>query len=75
MATKLPAEAYLQYWQTASEEEIGLHITVEPNDQILLVNALYEARKTFGGFENLMIFQPPPAGTVYIARETVELPD
>lgn len=78
MTTKLPASFYLPLWEAASEEEMGIHITVPPhpaNDQPLLVNALYACRQETGGFEDLMIFQPQPPGTIYIARKTVELPE
>jgi hypothetical protein len=75
MATKLPPENYLQLWERAAEQEIGLCINVVPEDQQKLVLALYDCRKTFGGFEELMIFQPKPEGTVFIARKTVELPE
>ena len=75
MATKLPPETYLELWERAEAEEIGLCVKVEPNDQMKLVNALYECRSTFGGFEDMMIFQPQPAGTLFIAHKTVELPE
>lgn len=75
MTTKLPATYYLLLWERASEEEIGLHITVARDDQPKLVNELYRCRQEVGGFEDMMIFQPQPPGTVYIARKTVELPE
>ncbi len=75
MATKLPPETYLELWERAQAEEIGLCVNVEPKDQNKLVVALYDCRSTFGGFEDMMIFQPKPEGTVYIAHKTVELPE
>lgn len=75
MTTKLPATFYLPLWEQAEAEEIGLFITVERDHQPLLVNALYACRQETGGFEDMMIFQPQPPGTVYIARKTVELPE
>lgn len=75
MTTKLPATFYLPLWEAAAAEEIGLHITVERAHQPLLVNALYACRQETGGFEELMIFQPHPPGTVYIAKKAVELPE
>lgn len=74
MATKLPSEEYLKYWEAAEAEEIGIYITVEPADQMKFVNALFDCRKTFGGYENLMVFQPKPEGTIFVARKTAELP-
>jgi hypothetical protein len=75
MATKLPAETYLQVWERASAEEIGICLQVDPADQLKLVNALYECRSTFGGFEDMMIFQPKPDGTVFIAHKDAQLPE
>ena len=74
MVTKLAPETYLALWERAAAEEIGLEVKVVPEDQAKLINALYDCRKTFGGFEDMMIFQPKPEGTVFIARKTVELP-
>lgn len=74
MTTKLPPEEYLKYWEAAEAEEIGIEIKVEPEDQILFINALYACREAFGGYENLMVFQPKPEGTVFVAKKTVELP-
>jgi hypothetical protein len=75
MTTKLPARYYLPLWEQAAAEEIGLHITVHREHQPLLVNALYACRQETGGFEELMIFQPQPPGTIYIAKKSVELPE
>ena len=75
MTTKLPPETYLGLWQSASEQEFGLCITCVPDEQMKLVNAIYAARQEFGGFENLMLFQPQPPGTIYIMKKTVELPE
>ncbi len=76
MATKKPAIYYLPLWEKAEAEEIGLHVTCETaDDQRKLVNALYECRKQVGGFEGMMIFQPHPIGTIFIAHQTVEMPD
>jgi len=75
MTTKLPPEAYLELWERAEAEEIGLCVSEEPADQMKLMNALYECRNTFGGFEDMMLFQPKPEGTIFIAHKTVELPE
>lgn len=75
MTTKLPPENYLRLWQAAAEQEFGICVTCPPEDQQKLVAAIYEARQEFGGFENLMLFQPQPPGTIYIAKKTVELPE
>lgn len=76
MTTRLPASYYLPLWEQAAAEEIGIRITCKsPDDQKKLLNQLYECRKQLGGFEDLMIFQPHPPGTIYIARKTVELPE
>lgn len=76
MTTKLPSTHYLPLWEAAAEQEIGIHITCDSADsQRRLTIALYDCRKITGGFEDLMIFQPHPVGTIYIARKTVELPD
>lgn len=74
MTTKLPQEEYLKYWEAAEAEEIGILILIEPADQMKFVNALFDCRKTFGGYENLMVFQPKPEGTIFVARKTAELP-
>jgi len=75
MVTRLPLETYLELWQRAEAEEIGLCVNVEPKDQGKLVVALYECRQTFGGFEDMMIFQPKPEGTLFIAHKDAELPE
>jgi hypothetical protein len=74
MTTRLPPDEYLKYWKAADAEEIGVLIKIESEDQSNFVKALFECRKTFGGYENLMVFQPKPEGTVYVAKKTVELP-
>ena len=73
MTTKLPPESYLKLWQAAAEQEIGVCVTCEPEDQAKLVNALYECKSLHGGFENLMLMQPQPPGTIYILKKTVQL--
>lgn len=76
MATKLPATYYLPLWEQAHAQEIGILIRcLNADHQRLLVNALYQCRKETGGFEDMMIFQPMPPGTIFIAHKTVELPD
>ncbi len=76
MTTKLPATYYLPLWERAAAEEIGIRITCpDADNQRKLLNALYECRKQTGGFEDMMIFQPAPVGTLFIARKTVELPE
>ena len=74
MTTKLPSSEYLKYWEAADAVEIGVEITVIPEDQQKFINALYDYRNTFGGFENLIVFQPKPEGTVFIAKKSAELP-
>lgn len=74
MATKAPPETYLRYWIAAAEQEIGIEIKTDPDDVKLLVNLLYDARNTFGGYEELMILQPNPPGTIFIrTKELGEL--
>jgi hypothetical protein len=74
MTTKLPPEHYLKFWEEASEQEIGIRVQVEPDDQIKFINALYECRKVHGGFENLIVMQPKPLGTIFVMKKPVELP-
>lgn len=75
MTTKLPPTFYLPLWEKADSEEIGILIRcADADSQRKLVNALYQCRSETGGFEDLMLFQPAPVGTIYIARKTVELP-
>jgi hypothetical protein len=71
MATKAPPETYLRYWIAAAEQEIGICIQTVPEDQALLVNLLYDARNTFGGYEDLMILQPNPPGTIFIRTKAL----
>jgi hypothetical protein len=73
MGTKLPSEAYLPIWEAAEAEEIGLEIKVVPEDQMLLVQALYDCKKAVGGFEDFIIAQPKPPGTIFLVRKTVEM--
>lgn len=76
MPTKRPATYYLPIWEQALAEEIGIRITCPDADhQRKLIGALYECRKQTGGFEELIIFQPHPVGTIFIAHKTVELPE
>lgn len=74
MTTKLPPDEYLKYWQAATEQDIGICVQVEPDDQVKFVNALYDCRSTFGGFENLIVMQPKPLGTVFVMKKSAELP-
>lgn len=69
MTTKRPASYYLPLWEQAAKEEFGVKVKVEPEDQILLVNALYDCRQTVGGFEDLIVIQPQPLGTVFIVHK------
>lgn len=70
--TKLPAETWLPYWYQALGKEIGIRI--ECTDRVLLVNALYAARKGANDprLEALMIFQPKE-NLIFIAKKAVEL--
>lgn len=72
MATRAPPETYLKYWIAAAEQEIGICIQVDPNDQSLFVNLLYDARNVFGGYEDFMILQPNPPGTVFVRKKEIE---
>lgn len=69
MTTKREPEYYLPLWEQAATEEFGLKIKVEPEDQMLLINALYECRKTIGGYEEFIITQPQPLGTLFIVHK------
>ncbi len=69
MATKLPTETYLRYWEAAALQEIGIEIKVDPNDQAMFMNALYDARKMFGGYEDMIVLQPNPPGTIFIRKK------
>lgn len=76
MTTKLPPSHYLLLWEEAEAQEIGLMITCDNADsQRSLLNSLYACRQEFGGFEDMMIFQPHPVGTLYVMKKTVELPE
>lgn len=77
MVTKLPSDTYLPFWERAKAEEIGIEITCVPEDQLKLVNALYQARSdhSVDEYEEMMIFQPKPEGRIFIAHKTVELPE
>jgi hypothetical protein len=72
MGTKLAPEYYLPLWEQAEAEEIGIEVKVDPDDQHELVKALYECRKSVGRFADLMVFQPPPLGTLFIAHKNSE---
>lgn len=69
MTTKKPAEYYSPLWEQAAKEEFGVKIKVEPEDQMLFVNALYDCRKATGGFDDLIVMQPQPLGTVFIVHK------
>jgi hypothetical protein len=72
--SKLPALTYLPLWLQALEEEIGILIEVRKDTRILLVNALYEARKQSlnPALQELMVFTPKE-DLIYIAKKAVEL--
>lgn len=74
MGTKLPASTYLELWLRALDEEIGIVINIKNNHRILLVNALYEARKQSlnPALQELMIFQPKE-DLIFIAKKAVEI--
>lgn len=74
MATKRPPEYYLPLWEQAAKEEFGIEIKVEPDDMVLLINALYDCRKLSGRFQNMIICQPQPLGTIFIVHKSAELP-
>lgn len=75
MGTKLHPLAYRELWEKAAEVEIGLAISVEPDDQQKLLNALYACREELGGFGEFIICSPEPRGQVWIVRKSVELPE
>ncbi len=75
MTTKLPATYYLPLWEQAEQEEIGLLIRTDYDSMPNLVKALYACKQEVGGFEDLILFQPQPPGTIYLARKTVEVPE
>lgn len=70
--SKLPALTYLPLWLRALDEEIG--IVIQCKHRILLVNALYEARKQSlnPALQELMIFQPKE-DLIFIAKKSVEI--
>lgn len=72
--TKLPASTYLPLWLRALDEEIGIVITTTPKTRVLLVNALYTARKESlnPALQELMMFQPGE-DLIFIAKKSVEL--
>jgi hypothetical protein len=73
MVTKANPLSYLNFWQEADAEEIGICVECETEeDKRALVNALYDCRKLSGGFENLMIFQPTTT-MFFIAKKTTEV--
>lgn len=69
MTTKREPEYYAPLWEQAAKEEFGIKIKIEPEDQMLLVNALYDCRKATGGFDDLIVMQPQPLGTVFIVHK------
>jgi len=72
--SKLPASTYLPLWLRALDEEIGIHILTTKATRILLVTALYEARKQSlnPALQELMLFQPAE-DLIFIAKKAVEL--
>lgn len=72
--TKRPASLYLPLWLRALDEEIGILILTTKATRVLLVNALYEARKQSlnPALEDLIVFQPRE-DLIYIAKKAVEL--
>lgn len=70
--SKLPASTYLPLWLRALDEEIG--IVIHCSHRILLVNALYEARKQSlnPALQELMLFQPKE-DIIFIAKKSVEI--
>ena len=75
MTTRLRPEAYLEFWREAHALEIGLHITLDPKDQPKFINELYNARKVLGGYQDMIVFQPAPIGTIFICHMNAELPE
>lgn len=73
MGTHLPVDYYQPLWEQASKEEIGLCVQVEPEDHNRFVNDMYACRQHTGGYEELMLFQPLPQGTIFIAKKMTEL--
>lgn len=74
MGTKLPASTYLPLWLRALDEEIGIVIQCLAKHRILLVNALYEARKQSlnPALQELMVFQVKE-DLIFIAKKSVEI--
>lgn len=74
MGTKLPASTYLPLWLRTLEEEIGIVIQTTAKGRLLLVNALYEARRQSlnPALQELMIFQPKE-DLIFIAKKSVEI--
>lgn len=70
MSTTKDLESLAKLWQAASEQEIGICIKVHPDDQRKLVMDLYRI-KPLGAYDNLMIAQPQPPGTIFITKETI----
>lgn len=72
MPSKRPASTYLPLWLRALDEEIG--IVIQCSHRILLVNALYEARKQSlnPALQDLMIFQPKE-DLIFIAKKSVSV--
>lgn len=75
MGTRLSASTYIQFWQEAAGFEFGLEVKVHPDDQVKMVNGLYAARDELGGYDDVMIFQPQPPGTIFMMKNTVEMPE
>ena len=76
MSSRIPASYYLPLWEAAYEEEIGIKIECDPKTQRQLVRDLYECRQESGDerFEEMILFQPNPKGTIFIAHKSAELP-
>jgi hypothetical protein len=75
MTTRLSPAAYIEFWREAHALEIGLHITLDPKSQTKFINELYNARKELGGYEDMIVFQPAPIGTVFICHKDAQLPE
>lgn len=74
MTTKLPASTYLPLWLRALDEEIGIVVQTVAKHRVLIVNALYEARKQSlnPALQELMIFQPKE-DLIFICKKAVEI--
>lgn len=68
----LTTEILLSLWQRASEQEIGTAIKTDRKQDLL--NRLYSARQSSGGFENIIICQPGAfPDQLWLTKKTVEL--